>query len=167
MKSLALFLALAALNFVVNAQEKEGITITVTIPNVTSDQGEVMVGLYDENTFMKAAPIQSKISKITDGIAKVTFKNIPAGTYGITCFHDANSNQKMDFETNGMPKESYGVSNNPMSYGPPQWTEAQFEVATEDLAIEIRIRDNGIGIKPDDLGQIFELGWTSKDEQGK
>jgi signal transduction histidine kinase len=43
------------------------------------------------------------------------------------------------------------------------WVESYL---TKDLAIEIRIQDNGIGIKPDNMGQIFELGWTSKDDQG-
>jgi uncharacterized protein (DUF2141 family) len=45
----------------------------------------------------------------------------------------------MDFEPNGMPKEMYGVSNNVMNFGPPQWNDAQFEVASEPIALEIRM----------------------------
>ena len=52
--------------------------------------------------------------------------------------HDENDNNAMDFEDNGMPKESYGMSNNPMSYGPPQFATAKFEVASEDLEMNIR-----------------------------
>ncbi len=36
----------------------------------------------------------------------------------------------------------------------------------EDGKIEIRIQDNGIGIKPENLGKIFELGWSSKQGTG-
>jgi len=140
MKTLALLLALFTSNFILTAQDNaKGITITVTVPNVTGSEGEVLFALYDENTFMKAAPIQAAKSEIENGVAKVTFTNIPAGEYGITCLHDANGNGRMDFEANGMPKESYGVSNNNMSYGPPMWGDAKFEVGNEDLAFEIRM----------------------------
>ncbi|MFC1976342.1 ATP-binding protein [Chloroflexota bacterium] len=32
--------------------------------------------------------------------------------------------------------------------------------------IEVIIRDNGIGIKPDNLAKIFDLGWSTKEGQG-
>ncbi len=140
MKTLALIVALIISNFLSHAQDNsKGITITVTVPNVTSSEGEVLFGLYDENTFMKTAPIKGEKSMITDGVAKITFTNIPAGVYAISCFHDINGNNKMDFEPNGMPKENYGVSNNSMSYGPPLWSEAKFEVTSENLELEIRM----------------------------
>ncbi|WP_271766062.1 DUF2141 domain-containing protein [Aquimarina algiphila] len=140
MKTLALIVALLISNFFTHAQENiNGITITVTVPNVTSSEGEVLFGLYDENTFMKAAPIKGEKSIITDGVAKITFTNVPAGVYAISCFHDINGNNRMDFEPNGMPKENYGVSNNSMSYGPPMWGEAKFEVTSENLELEIRM----------------------------
>ncbi|WP_282079459.1 DUF2141 domain-containing protein [Aquimarina algiphila] len=140
MKTLALIVALLISNFFTNAQENiNGITITVTVPNVTSSEGEVLFGLYDENTFMKAAPIKGEESIITDGVAKITFTDVPAGVYAISCFHDINGNNRMDFEPNGMPKENYGVSNNSMSYGPPMWGEAKFEVTSENLELEIRM----------------------------
>ncbi len=138
MKTLVLFLTLTAINFVTTAQDSKGINITVTVPNVSSSDGAVLFGLYNETTFMKAAPIQSAKGEIVDGVAKITFANVPAGEYGISCVHDANGNERMDFEENGMPKESYGVSNNNMSYGPPMWSDAKFEVGNEDMEIEIR-----------------------------
>ncbi|MCH9660677.1 MAG: DUF2141 domain-containing protein [Bacteroidetes bacterium] len=118
--------------------ETAGTTITVTVP-VPSADGNVIVGLYDETTFMKAAPLQGLEGAIVDGKAVVTFTNVTPGIYGITLFHDKNGNKTMDFEPNGMPKEMYGVSNNVMSYGPPQWKDAQFEVANEALELEIRM----------------------------
>lgn len=117
---------------------EEGTTITVNVP-VPGTGGKVIVGLFDEATFMKAEPIQGMESDIVDGKATVTFTNVAPGYYGITLFHDKNDNKQMDFEPNGMPKEMYGVSNNVMSYGPPQWSDAKFEVTGEPLTLEIRM----------------------------
>ncbi|KAA1244270.1 DUF2141 domain-containing protein [Aquimarina sp. RZ0] len=139
MKTLVLFLAITAVNYITNAQNtKEGVTITVTVPNVSNSNGSVLFGLYDETTFMTAAPIKSAKGKIIDGKTTITFTNVSAGEYGISCVHDANDNNRMDFEDNGMPIENYGVSNNNMSYGPPMWNDAKFEVGTENLDLEIR-----------------------------
>ena len=143
MKTIILTLTLAISALFANAQTEtnvttEGTTITVTVP-VSSTDGSIIAALYDENTFMKAAPLQGTESKIEDGKATLTFSNVAPGTYGITLFHDKNGNKIMDFEPNGMPKEMYGVSNNIMSYGPPQWSDAKFEVASEPISLDIRM----------------------------
>lgn len=116
----------------------EGTTITVNVP-CKSNEGNVLIGLYTEATFLKAAPDMSLNAEIVDGIATATFENVPVGTYGISLFHDKNSNNQMDFDVNGMPLESYGVSNNAMSFGPPQWSDAKFEVADQPIMMEIRM----------------------------
>ncbi|WP_025740115.1 DUF2141 domain-containing protein [Aquimarina pacifica] len=140
MKTLALFIALYISNFCLQAQEtQDNITITVTVPNVTSSEGAVLFALYNEETFLKRTPLQEKKSTITDGVATITFTKVSKGTLAITCFHDVNGNEQMDFEPNGMPKENYGVSNNNMTYGPPVWSDAKFEVNSEDIDVEIRM----------------------------
>ena len=45
----------------------------------------------------------------------------------------------MDFESNGIPKENYGVSNNQMNlYGPPLWEDAKFEFDGSDKALQLQ-----------------------------
>ncbi len=112
-------------------------TITVTVPNVTSNEGEVRYALYNKKDFMKK-PLQSVSSKVKGKKSTVIFVDVEPGEYAVICFHDANNNNEMDFEGNGMPLESYGVSNNPMSFGPPQYDEAKFEVADKDVTLEIK-----------------------------
>lgn len=135
-----LFIAFAfALN--VNAQTEtkttsNGQNITVTINNIKNNKGSVLLGLHTEDTFMKGAGVKNLTSKIENGQVTVTFTNVEAGTYAIMVMHDENDNKRMDFE-NGMPIESYGMSNNPMSYGPPQYSDAKFEVTDKDLEFNI------------------------------
>lgn len=146
MKTVILTLATLIVTFYGKAQADNtnadavatGTTITVTVP-VQSTDGKVVVGLYDEATFMKAPPLVGLNSAIEDGKATVTFTDVAPGLYAITLFHDKNDNNQMDFEPNGMPKEMYGVSNNIMSYGPPQWSDAKFEVGADPIEMEIRM----------------------------
>lgn len=126
------------LTFMSQAQETSGTQVTVTIPNVPGNEGKVIVSLFDEETFMTAPPLQSGTSEIKEGKATFTFEKVPAGEYGVISFHDKNDNGKIDMEATGMPTEAYGVSNNPMSFGPPQWSEARFEVSEAPVSLEIR-----------------------------
>lgn len=95
---------------------EEGKSITVSVVNALSDNGNIKFGLYSKESFRKESLI-SKSSIIENGIGKVVFENIPAGNYAIVCYHDENSNNRIDFHENGMPKENFGSSNNPMNYG--------------------------------------------------
>ena len=136
--TLALTFSLAVVGQSASENELKGKTIKVTVNNALSDKGIINFGLHSNETFMKAPGIDSQASKIENGVATVTFKNVPEGNYAVICFHDENENGMMDFETNGMPKESYGSSNNPFLCGPPDFELSKFEVKNEDLSLEIK-----------------------------
>jgi len=129
--TIALFISLLSL-----AQETKH-TITVTVPNATSNKGKMVFALNSKETFMVAQPIVSTAVDIKEGIATVTFENIVTGEYAIIILHDLNGNQQMDFE-NGMPIENYGTSGLAGGFGPPNWADSKFTV-DENLELSIRL----------------------------
>ncbi|MBR9914378.1 MAG: DUF2141 domain-containing protein [Algicola sp.] len=137
MKTLVLTVSLliSTLGF---AQDKTANTITVTIENFTSNDGKAILALHTSESFMKGPGIQNLSANIVDGKATFTFENVPSGEYALLALHDKNDNKRMDYEANGMPKESYGLSNNPRSYGPPIYDDAKFQVQ-KDTSLTIRL----------------------------
>ena len=111
-KKLILTFALALTTVFGFSQEVEGVNITVTIDNVTSDKGKVLMSLHTSETFMKGNGIKDAETEIKDGKVTITFENVLPGEYAILAMHDANDNKRMDFQENGMPTESFGISNN-------------------------------------------------------
>lgn len=143
MTRIIITLFLSILSLLANAQDKiatpeEGITINVTIDNISRDKGIIYFALFDsKENFIQRETFQSVEGEIKDKQTNVHFNNVPKGVYAITCYHDANGNQKMDFD-GYMPVEDYGSSNNPTLFGPPQFEVSKFEVNEEDISIEIR-----------------------------
>ena len=138
MKTVALSLTLLFVSLLGLAQENKGIEIKVTIDNVISDEGQVLAGLHTVDTFMKGPGIQNTVQSIENGTVTFTFTDVAPGTYAIMALHDVNKNNRMDYQEGGMPKESYGMSGNDMSFGPPNIEMAKFEVKEEDLELNIR-----------------------------
>ena len=137
MKNLILTIALV-LTSIFSFSQDTGITITVLIDNVKNDTGKVSFALHTEDTFMKGNGIMNTETEIKDGKVTITFENVEPGEYAIMALHDENENKRMDFQDNGMPIESYGISNNVMAFGPPQYGDAKFNVEDENLEISIR-----------------------------
>lgn len=111
--------------------------ITVSLVNALNNTGTVYFALFNKENF-RQQPLRAKSAIIKNGLSTVVFKNVPAGTYAIICFHDENENKRMDFQENGMPLENYGTSNNPMNFGPPQFDSSKFEVTNKDVTLEIK-----------------------------
>ena len=123
----------------INSDKANKYQIEVTINNIISNKGKVYFALYDsENGFNQKQPVSSKSAKIEDGVSKVNFENLKPKTYAVVCYHDSNENGKMDFQDNGMPIEDYGATNNIFNYGPPQFSDAKFELIDKDLTFEIK-----------------------------
>ena len=136
MKILVSILVVAMIS-ITNALTAQNSSITVTVLNVTSDEGKVGFALYNKDNFMRV-PIAGKEGLIKEGKTTVTFSNVPSGEYAVTCYHDKNNNGKMDFAPNRMPLENYGASNNVMAFAPPTFEGAKFKVVDKDVSLEIK-----------------------------
>jgi len=138
MKTITITFAIIISSLFSFAQENTSYNITVTVDNVKNNTGKVILSLHDKTTFLVAEGIQNIETKIENGKVKATFNNIDPGTYAILVLHDENENKKMDFDANRMPIESYTMSNDNLSFGPPQFIDSKFEVSNKDLEMNIR-----------------------------
>ena len=137
MKNLVLALGIFLIAFSTKAQE-ETVTVNVTIDNVLNDKGTILVSLHSKDSFMKGSGVIDMQEKAKKGTISISFENVVAGEYAVMVLHDENDNKRMDFEANGMPKESYGMSGNSMPMGPPSFADAKFKVLNENLDLSIR-----------------------------
>jgi uncharacterized protein (DUF2141 family) len=79
--------------------------------------------------------------KITEDPMKFTYRGLPAGSYAIALFHDANGDRKLNRNAAGMPLEGYGFSKNPVvKQGPPKFGQAVFLVAGPNTGIRIEMK---------------------------
>lgn len=116
-------------------------TIEVEVVNFDSNKGTAFIALYNtEGSFLEIEYKGGKVA-IKDRKAVLTFKNIPDGIYAISVFHDEDGNGEITTNFLGIPKESYGASNNAKgTFGPPKWENAKFEVGNgEVLNMKIRL----------------------------
>ncbi|WP_296386440.1 DUF2141 domain-containing protein [Winogradskyella sp.] len=109
------------------AQEKYNITITVE--ETDSNDGKMLLALYNSETNFLETSYKGTKSDIVNNMCTITFKNVPEGTYAVSIFHDENNNEKLDTNFFGIPKEDYGCSNNAKGFmGPPKWEDAKFQL---------------------------------------
>ena len=120
-----------------SSEIQETYTISVTVKNITGEDGQIGLALYNKDNFMRA-PLQVVNGSIESGESFAVFKNIAPGRYAIAAMHDKNSNNQMDFDSNGMPLEDYGMSNNVMTYGPPEFEISAFNLLDESIELEIK-----------------------------
>jgi uncharacterized protein (DUF2141 family) len=91
-----------------------------------NDAGVVRCGLFKEAGWLKDA-VRPAIVKISKTTALCVFKEIPAGTYGISAFHDEDNNGKLNTNLVGYPLEEYCSSKNARNmFSAPSWKDAKF-----------------------------------------
>jgi len=110
-------------------------TLTITVTNISSAKGVVSAAIYDsETSFLKFDEVfLSGTSKAEKGNAKVIISNVPSGTYAVAIFHDENSNNQLDTNFFGIPKEPVAFSNATMRFfGPPKFEDCAFTLEDSD-----------------------------------
>jgi uncharacterized protein (DUF2141 family) len=91
-----------------------------------NDAGVVRCGLFKEQGWLKDA-YRAAVVKITKTTARCIFKDVPAGVYGVSAFHDEDSDGKLDTNIVGYPTEEYCSSNNARNmFSAPSWKDAKF-----------------------------------------
>lgn len=103
--------------------------LTVTVSGL-KPKGTLRLGLFASQADYEAGrSVTGTISAVTASSVTFTLPGLPAGTYAIKFYHDANDNNRMDTNPFGMPTEAYGFSNNAKGrFGPADWEKAAFEL---------------------------------------
>jgi uncharacterized protein (DUF2141 family) len=119
-------------------------TIQVDAEKIRSTTGMMACALFnvaDGFPDVQAKSFQYVYVSINSGVASCEFKDIAAGTYAVSVFHDENDNKKLDKNFVGMPLEGYGVSNNIRHMmSAPGFKESSFQLNGEvDKNIKIRM----------------------------
>jgi uncharacterized protein (DUF2141 family) len=116
----------------------------VVVPvGIEKNQGSVMIRVANDEADFEADDegFRSAVVKVEDKRAVAVFEDVPHGEYAIKVFHDENSNQKLDTNFVGYPKEKFGFSNNAMGrFGPPSYEQARFRFDAEEATVEIEMR---------------------------
>lgn len=115
--------------------------LNVEITGIKEIQGNMMVAVYDSGEeFLGQNAVASAIIEVTGKTVRGTLE-IPYGTYGISVFHDLDSNGELNTNLFGIPKEPIGFSNNSQgTFGPPSFKAASFDFRQDKQTIKIEIK---------------------------
>lgn len=136
----ALVLAVPASAAVAAEDPPPSTNVIEFVTHARGSGGVVRCGLFEKSGWLKK-PVKPAVAKIFGGRALCVFRGIPAGTYGMSAFHDENSNGKLDTNFIGMPIEDYCASRNARgTFGPPSFEDAKFEYAGGTKRLEARLK---------------------------
>ncbi|HPR31083.1 MAG TPA: DUF2141 domain-containing protein [Prolixibacteraceae bacterium] len=122
--------------------KKQG-SLVLNFSGLKSDQGFVVVKLYDQNS-PKFPDTKSAISimkaPVSEGKTSILFPDLPYGTYAFTTFHDENNNGVMDTNFLHFPIEGYAFSNKrKVVFGPPSFARASFKIDRETVIVDVKM----------------------------
>jgi uncharacterized protein (DUF2141 family) len=106
-------------------------SLGVSVTDLRNTKGHLRLGVFDQ---AKGFPRDREAAMLwktmpADSREKTFALELPPGRYAVVILHDENGNKKLDENFLGVPKEGYGVSNNPK----PRFRAATFEEATFEL----------------------------------
>ncbi|MBR9834676.1 MAG: DUF2141 domain-containing protein [Alphaproteobacteria bacterium] len=106
--------------------------LTVTIKNVQTQGGTIVLGLYDEAGFETDGALAGAHIAVDGDTVSTVFEGLAPGEYAIRLYHDVNDDGDMNTNPFGMPIEPYAFSNNARGrFGPPVWQAARFALAAD------------------------------------
>ena len=118
--------------------------VTITVTNVASGDGSVVVRVYDgaddwlSDRGWRTRKIVAASTREGDTIA-VTL-DLPPGDYAVLAFHDIDDDGKLPRNFLGRFGEPAGTSNAARSWlGAPDWKDARFTLEAEPLALPIAL----------------------------
>ena len=100
-------------------------TLKIEVTDLRNHKGQLIFGVFTsaDGFLNKSAKSVNWQIKPIDADRVEFIAQLPPGKYGASVLHDENSNGEMDRNAAGIPKEGYGVTNNPK----PRFRAARFK----------------------------------------
>ncbi len=107
-------------------------TLTVVVDGVRNHNSQICMRIFSSQRgfpFGTTSEVQSGCTQITGSSVKKEFSGLKPGTYAVAVVDDENGDHKLNRNLIGIPREGFGVSNNPtvsVKTGIPKFNEASF-----------------------------------------
>ncbi len=140
--TLAIFLVLSLLAATPLRAQTGAVEVTLKQLDPTKG-GQIKIGLFDPGGFPSVGKgLQERDLPVKAETAHVRFTDIPPGRYAIAVFQDIDSDDRLDKNLLGVPKEPYGFSKNVFGrFGPPDFEDVAFEVGSgQQVALTIMLK---------------------------
>jgi len=142
MNKFSLPIIVSILIFFVSMAYAQTGTVIVEISDINDPKGLMSIGLYSKKEGFpdKGKEYKGKDVEVTGQTLVYAFKDVPLGTYAVAIIHDTNSNDKLDKNFLGIPKEGYAFSNNVFGFlsTPPHFKKASFKL-TGNETVKIKM----------------------------
>lgn len=117
--------------------------VNVALTGLRSAKGLVQVCLTrDPQAFpdCRKDPAGRRMTLVASEASAFRFAALPAGRYAVALLHDENANGRADMALL-LPREGFGFSRDAaVSFGPPRFGKAAFEVGEAEVTMPIRMR---------------------------
>ncbi len=115
-------------------------TLTVNVSGLKPLKGDLYISLHNRpESFQVSDSAYMKRKLLVDEETEtVVFKNIPAGKYAVSVFHDENLSGALELNEKGIPVEGYGFSTKTRSLARPKFEQAAFDLSSNDT-VEIKL----------------------------
>lgn len=118
------------------------VRVTVRLLDVRPEKGGLLrIGLHPApgGSFPGPSPLVNQDARPVAPETILTF-DVPPAEYAVAVHHDANSNGKLDANFLGIPKEGYGMSNDPRPrFRAPRFSESRVLVS-RDTTVTVRMK---------------------------
>lgn len=121
-----------------------GSSVAVTVNKVRPGKGMLHITLVNKEQFLLRRKLKKPFMK---GIVKTSgksvhyeFKDVPPGDYAVQVLQDFDGNGDMTDNWLGLPKEPWGMSNDPpVGLGGPKWERAKFTVTDNSEVVKVSL----------------------------
>jgi uncharacterized protein (DUF2141 family) len=118
-------------------------TLTVVVHGVNAQDGNIGVLVFNSEKGWaedRTAALKDVVVPAHPGTVTVTIPDLPAGDYGVAVCHDVNKNRKLDKNFLGMPKEQWGLSNDPhATIKAPPFSKSRFTLkGNQEIQIQMQ-----------------------------
>lgn len=118
--------------------------VMVIVTNIGVLEGHMHIGIYNDPEVFLEIGEEYLISrtKVNGSEMIIPISSLDIGSYAISLFHDVDSNEEIEKNFFGIPKEPYGFSQNyKPKFRAPKFSECSFVYDGKQIEIEIILLD--------------------------
>lgn len=124
-------------------EDKNLSEVKVNVKGIKTVEGNLAILVFNNKDGFpesKNKAVKEMVVKVTSTEMQVNLGKLPQGSYAIALIHDANSNNVLDKNVLGIPKEQFGFTNTEKVYfGPPGFEDASFELKGTPETVEVKL----------------------------